>query len=198
MTGKLLPMRRPPSLDDVSDEALVLASSEGDTTSLRELFLRHGVRVARVLRRVRGVDDSDVEDLVQMTFIEVHRSAHRFDRRSSVWSWIVGIALNVSRHHIRGEMRRRQLRTAAALMPEDAPSPSPYQHFAESQRVARLLAAIDELPEPMRVVITLADIEGMKGAEVAHALGVSEGAIWRRLHDARKHLQALMTKGGSP
>jgi RNA polymerase sigma-70 factor (ECF subfamily) len=198
MTGKLLPMRRLPSYDDVSDEELVLASGAGDTTSLRELFLRHGARVARVLRRVRGVDDSDVEDLVQTTFIEVHRSADRFDRRSSAWSWIVGIALNVSRHHVRGEVRRRQLKTAASLMPEDAPSLSPYQQAAESQRVARLLAAIDALPEPMRVVITLADIEGMKGAEVAHALGVSEGAIWRRLHDARKQLQARMTEGGSP
>ena len=83
-------------------------------------------------------------------------------------------------------------------MPQDAPSPSPYQHAAESQRVARLLAAIDALPEPMRVVITLADIEGMKGADVARALGVSEGAIWRRLHDARKQLQARMTEGGLP
>jgi RNA polymerase sigma-70 factor, ECF subfamily len=198
MTGKLLPLRPLPSNDGVSDEALVLASGAGDTTALRELFLRHGVRVSRVLRRIRGVDDGDVEDLVQTTFIEVHRSASRFDGRSSVTSWIVGIALNVSRHHVRGETRRRLLKTAAARMPEGAPVSSPYQQVAESQRVARLLAAIAALPEPMRVVITLADIEGMKGADVARALGVSEGAIWRRLHDARKQLQARMKEGGSP
>jgi len=198
MTGKLLSLRTMTSNESVSDEALVLASGEGDTTALRELFLRHGVLVARVLRRIRGVDDVDVDDLVQTTFLEVHGSARRFDRRSSVSSWIVGIALNVSRHHVRGESRRRLLKAAAARMPAGAPSPSPYQHAAESQRVARLLAAIDALPEPMRVVVTLADIEGMKGADVARALGVSEGAIWRRLHDARKQLQARLSEGGSP
>jgi RNA polymerase sigma-70 factor (ECF subfamily) len=161
MSGKLLALRPLPSNEGVSDEALVLASGEGDTRALRELFLRHGVRVSRVLRRIRGVDDGDVEDLVQSTFIEVHRSAHRFDGRSSVSSWIIGIAINVSRHHVRGEHRRRTLNEAAARMPEGAPSPSPYDQAAEGQRVARLLAAIAALPEPMRVVITLADIEGL-------------------------------------
>ena len=82
--------------------------------ALEELFHRHGPQVNRILGRLGHVDRRDLEDLVQVTFIEVHRSARRFGGRSAVGTWILSVALNVARHHARSESRRRTAMAAAA------------------------------------------------------------------------------------
>src|SRR5450432_3742122 len=97
---------------ELCDEALVLACVAGDGRALEELFYRHGAQVHRVLVRLGHVDRKDLEDLVQSTFLEVHRSAKGFSGRSAVSTWILGIAMNVARHHVRGEARRRSAMAA--------------------------------------------------------------------------------------
>ena len=102
----VLPFRRPDQRER-SDESLVLACADGDGRALEELFHRHGKQVYRILGRLSHVDGRDLEDLVQVTFLEVHRSARRFSGRSAVGTWIISVALNVARHHARSESRRR-------------------------------------------------------------------------------------------
>ena len=92
VTRPLLPFRRA-GLEALSDEALV-ANCADDNGALEELFRRHGDRVHRVLARLSHVERHDLEDLVQATFVVVKRSTARFDARSAVATWIVGIALN--------------------------------------------------------------------------------------------------------
>ena len=109
----VLPFRRPDQRED-SDESLVLACAGGDGRALEELFHRHGPQVHRILGRLGHVDRRDLEDLVQVTFLEVHRSAGRFSGRAAVGTWIISVALNVARHHARSESRRRSAMAAAA------------------------------------------------------------------------------------
>jgi RNA polymerase sigma factor (sigma-70 family) len=188
MTDRLLPFRRGNYCDRL-DTTLLSECARGDSGALEELFQRHGDRVHRILSRLRGVDAADLEDLVQTTFFEVHRSARRFDGRAAVETWIVGIAINVMRHHVRGEIRRRTALTKMAGEPSPQRPASPYECSANRQDMARLQEAFERLPRDLKVTFTLCDLEGMRGVEVARALNLPEGTVWRRLHDARNRLK---------
>lgn len=188
MTEKVIPFRGR-DRQEQSDEALLTASAAGDNAAVEELFRRHGDRVHRILVRLRCCDRRDLEDLVQTTFIEVPRSAARFDGRSSVGTWIVGIAMNVVRHHARSESRRRLAMAVVASEPPASQGPRPDEWAAQRELVGRLQAVFESLPTDLRIAFTLVDIEGMRGVDVARALRVPEGTVWRRLHEARLRLR---------
>ena len=62
--------------------------------------------------------------------------------------------------------------------------------------MAELMAAIEGLSYKLRVVLVMCDIEGIPGAEAAKSLGIREGTLWRRLHDARKKLSDEIERRG--
>jgi RNA polymerase sigma-70 factor (ECF subfamily) len=193
MTGRLLRFRGAASRAGVDDKDLLVAFVDGDSSAIDELFRRHGDRVYRLLYRLRGVDADDIEDLVQATFLEVQRSASRFDHRASVGTWIFGIALNIWRHHVRSEKRRHSFLDAAAPIMGAATARGPDEQVQSRQFVERLEAGLGRLPEHLRIVVTLCDVEGLRSREVARMLAVPEGTVWRRLHQARVRLRVLIT-----
>jgi RNA polymerase sigma-70 factor (ECF subfamily) len=197
MTGKLLLLHRARKEHrDTADEDLLAACARGEGLALEELFHRHGDRVYRVLGRSRGVDAKDLDDLVQSTFIEVFRSAPAYAGRASVSTWLLGIAINVMRHHVRGESRRRSMVAAASDALVYAALGQPHENAVRSQFLERLERALIALPNDLSLAFTLCEIEGLRGVDVARALGVPEGTIWRRLHDARMRLRAALEQGG--
>jgi RNA polymerase sigma-70 factor, ECF subfamily len=197
MTGKMVPFRRakPSPTTSLSDEALVAACVAGDNGALADLFKRHGDRVYRVLARLPGVDKRDLDDLVQATFIEVYRAAPRFASRAAVGTWILGIAINVMRHHVRGEVRRRAL-VAAADAADARIASRPDEDAARRQLMQRLEGALEALPEDMQLAFSMCELEGIKGVEVARILGMREGTLWRKLHEARVRLRQALEPGG--
>ena len=192
MTDRLIPFRRPERRDALPDEALLEASAKGDNTAVEELFQRHGDRVHGILARLGGLDQKDLEDVVQATFMAVQRSARRFDRRSAVGTWIVGIALNIARRHVRGDVRRRLAMLAVAESHPRHQAAGPDEQASHRQLMARLLTGFEALPADQRTVFVLCDLEGMRGVDVARALRLPQGTVWRRLHDARLRLRALV------
>jgi RNA polymerase sigma-70 factor (ECF subfamily) len=189
---KLLPFKRiegTPS--EMSDEALVAAAATGEGAALGALFDRHHDAVRGFLARMAGTDDRDLDDLVQATFETVPRAARSFDGRSAVRTWMMGIACNVARHHVRSEIRRRRLSDAAAASPPPA-SGDATGDVLERERAARLAEAIAELPPKLREAFVLVYVEGVPGGEVATLLGVREGTIWNRLHEARAQLREAL------
>ena len=197
MTDTILPFRRA-EVSEVSDQALVSACALGDNLALQTLFQRHVDRVHRILIRARYIDRRDLDDLIQTTFIEVQRSAKHFDARAAVSTWIVGIALNVARQYARSEIRRRAAMSDLATLPESEKGASPYEQAAQQQELACLRRGVEELPRKLRIVFTLCDLEGMRGVEVARALDIPEGTVWRRLHEARERLRRHLDPGGRP
>jgi RNA polymerase sigma-70 factor (ECF subfamily) len=173
---------------------LLAACARGERAALQELFRRHGPTVRGTLRRLRTLDERDIEDLVQTTFLEVRRSATQFRARAAVGTWIVGIARNLARHHARGEGRRRAAMSAVAAVVEYASQIRPDDEAARRQMLGRLQPAFEALPAYLRSAFTLCDLEGMRGAEAAHALQVPEGTVWRRVHEARLRLRATVTR----
>lgn len=182
-------------IEELSDEALVAACATGDTAALAALFDRHHAAVFRFVSRIASACASDVEDLAQSTFLEMWRSSGRFRQTGSARSWILGIAANLVRHYVRGEVRRRTAMADLAGQPIGRGG-RPDELAAQSELMQRLAAALDALPHDLRVAFVLCDVEEVPGVEAARALGVRQGTMWRRLHDARKRLRETM--GGHP
>ena len=196
MTGKVIALHRLQGVPaEMSDEALLGACAVGDNAALAALFDRYQTHVQRFLARLSGTEQQDLDDLVQSTFLEVHRSASRYAGRAQVKTWLFGIAANVARHHARSEHRRR-LFAAAYAAQRPAPAAGRLDDAAHNrQQLARLGTALRGLPHDQRVVFVLCDLEDVAGVEAARALGVPEGTLFRRLHDARKRLRAALDAG---
>jgi RNA polymerase sigma-70 factor (ECF subfamily) len=196
--GQLVPLRRRDeqraAVSDISDEALLAACGIGDTAALGALFDRHHEAVYRLLSRLLHSEPVEIDDLVQLTFLEVWRSAKKYSGRGAVRSYLFGIAANSVRHHIRGAARRR---AAHADVPAPAPAGTPDAVAMRAQQVHRLAEALDELPHDLRAVYVLCDLEDVPGVEAARVLGIRVGTLWRRLHEARRALRdAIDDEGG--
>jgi RNA polymerase sigma-70 factor (ECF subfamily) len=175
------------ALDDV---ALLARVSQGDVGALGEIYDRHGAALLAFLRRMsRPGDVDDAEDLLQATFVVAMRRASSFDPSKATTAttarpWLYGIALRVAR-----DRRRSLKRFAAALVAMATSRGDEATDPRERTDVARALA---RLSEPKRVTLLLAEVEGFTGDEIAAMLGVSVGAIWTRLHHARREMRAFL------
>ncbi len=188
--GKLLEFRQSKKpAEELSDPALIAACAIGEQAALGTIYDRHHRPLFRFVSRIASAPCSDIEDLVQCTFIEVWKSAARFHGKGSVRSWIFGIGANLSRHYVRSEVRRRVAMDGLAARPEGNAA-RPDTSVARAQLVDQLAVAIEKLSHDQRVAFVLCDIEEMSGVEAARALGVRKGTLWRRLHDARKRLRS--------
>lgn len=177
----------------MSDEALVAACAIGDRVALGALFDRHHQAVYAFLSRAFPHSSSEIDDLVQKTFIQIWRSARKFRSRSKVRSWIFGVGLNVARNHARGEGRRRRSLNGLASEMEASSATPPDKVAEERILVDRMSIALASLKDDLRVAFVLCEIEGIAGTEAARVLGVRPGTLWRRVHEARQALrQALL------
>jgi RNA polymerase sigma-70 factor (ECF subfamily) len=188
--GKLLPFRRVDGrVEELSDRALISALAEGDQAALGALYDRFHRDVFRFLTRLaRG---ADIDDFVQMTFLEAHRSAPRFRGESAVKTWLFGIGANLVRTHFRGEKRKRNSLEALGSMPVTR-APSAGEAITIEQQRRWLAAAIETLTPALREAYVLCVVEELPGKEAAKALGIREASLWRRLSDARDALRAAI------
>jgi len=192
--GKLVSLHRyGEAVVSMSDEALLAASATGDLAALDALFERFNVAVFRFLGRLVPSDEAARDDLVQATFLEARRGAKRFRGGSSVKTWILGIAANLARLHLRGERRRREKHARYAdglfIVPE-----RPDEHMERRELFREIEDALQALPHDQQVAFIMCDLENLPGVEVARVVGVPQGTLWRRLHVARKAVRAAVEK----
>jgi RNA polymerase sigma-70 factor (ECF subfamily) len=185
-----------PCESSVTDEELLAACASGQAEALGALFDRHQRAVSRFVARLSGTDQRDLDDLTQMTFLRVGQSAGSFSRRSSVRSWIFAIAGHVVRDHIRAEVRRRGLVQLAASAPR-IPIERPDETLEGHQALALLGDALVALAHDLRVAFVMCELEDTPGKDAALALGIPEGTLWRRLHEARRILMAAIREPSS-
>jgi RNA polymerase sigma-70 factor (ECF subfamily) len=172
---------------EMADVALVAACGTGDRVALGELYKRFHRDVYRFLARLSGCDARDLDDLVQNTFMNALEGARRFAGRSSVKTWLFGIAANVAKHHFRGEARRQRAMHSLTDLPSPT-SDAPSSAAERKEMLARLRKGLDDLPHDLRVAFVMCAIEEIPGVEAATILGIRQGTVWRRLHEARKAL----------
>ncbi|HXG45294.1 MAG TPA: sigma-70 family RNA polymerase sigma factor [Gemmatimonadales bacterium] len=132
------------------------------------------------------------EDVTAETFLKVFRAAERYDRdRASPWVWILRIARNTLRDHLR-RGRLRSYVPIGAMRDLVWEAPSPEERLIREEQVARLLAAVAELPVRDREIVSLRYGSELDTAQVAALLGLRESAVRTRLWRALGRLRALL------
>jgi RNA polymerase sigma-70 factor (ECF subfamily) len=160
-------------------------------TRCREWYEAWGTRVYGYLRFHLGSVD-EAEDLTAEVFLRAVQAADRFDStRGAPSHWLLRIARNVLRDHLRREQRRRTAPSAAMYdLRSDAPSPE--ERLLWEEEVSRLLAAVATLGPADREIIGLRYGSGLDTAEVAAVLGVTQPMVrtrlWRALGRLRRTL----------
>jgi RNA polymerase sigma-70 factor (ECF subfamily) len=132
----------------------------------------------------------DAEDVAQDAFVKAYRSFRQLRDRTRFRAWLVRMTWRLALDRQRGDRRRAARETAdAAPVPEPLASVQPLDDLAARERAADLWAAIDALPEKLRVVIVLASIQEHDIGEVAQLLDLPEGTVKSRLFLARQRLK---------
>lgn len=151
--------------------------------TLQAVYEANWSYVWRSVRKM-GIPDARIEDVVQDVFIVVSRQLDAFEGRSSIKTWLYGIAFRVAQE----DHRRREKEERPALTPTEAPArPDTY---AERTQAAQLLhELLAELPEEQRIVFVMAELEGQSPREVADSTGVGINTVYSRLRRAREHLE---------
>jgi RNA polymerase sigma-70 factor, ECF subfamily len=186
---------------DDSDERLLRAAAGGDAHAFEDLLARYRDRLLAVVRLRLGPRSLWVEDVAQEIFLQVHRGAPRFERRSTVRTWLFGVAINVCREHLRRERRSmangHDQPDEAVLAELPATSLDPLMCLERTERDALIREAMSTLGARHRLVLHLRETEDMTYAEMAEVLQVPIGTVRSRVHNARAALaQALIDRFG--
>lgn len=178
-----------------NEAALLHRLREGDHAAYRELVDAYSPRVYRLALGMLG-DPVEAEDVLQETFLSVYRSIGGFRGDSGLGTWIYRIAANASLMRLRRRKDAASLDEAAENSVEPKVSPSGGFWFwdpeeaAISAEVRGVMAeAIAALPEALRLVFLMRDVEDMPASQVAEALGITVAAVKSRLHRARMFLR---------
>jgi RNA polymerase sigma factor (sigma-70 family) len=168
-----------------SDEELMLAYVRGDDAAFRELFGRYAPLLARIAQRQLG-RAADAGDVVQQTFLQLHRARHDFAPASRFKPWIITIAMNLGR-----DLLRRRGRWGEDQVDEEARvAPEPEVPDEDAQRKVR--AALARLPREQREVIELHWFEELSFTEIAEIVGAKPGAVRVRAHRGYEALRKVL------
>jgi RNA polymerase sigma factor (sigma-70 family) len=160
----------------------------GDSAAGNQLALRHFDSLYRFFDNKVG---SDIDDLIQATFLACVRSRDQFRRQSSFRTYLFTIARHELYRYLRERQRHRQDIDMDEMSIQQLGT-SPTGKLARSQEHKLLLLALRSLPVEQQVMLELHYWEGMSGAELAEVFGITEPATHMRLSRARKALRACM------
>jgi RNA polymerase sigma-70 factor (ECF subfamily) len=187
---------------ELSDEAIVERVRGGDAGLYEILMRRHNQRLYRTIRAILR-DDRDVEDVMQLAYVNAYRHLDQFRGQAQFATWLTRIAVNRAIRSGRSERRHLELVTkegevdlASERMP--APGPDP-EHEAYGHELKTVLESlIDELPDAFRLVFVLREVEGLSTAETAASLSVNEDTVKTRLHRAKRLLRDRLERALGP
>ena len=175
----------------ITDKQLLALAAEGDARAIRTLYDRFAPRVYAVVRRIAG-DDDLAQDYAQEAWIRAIRALPTFRGDARFSTWLHRIAVNAALQALRKtESRRKRERPAAdgAAVPEIAVGPANGDAFLQG----RLSQALDNLPEGMRRVLILHDVEGYTHEEIGDVLGVAAGTSKSQLFKARAKMREMLS-----
>ncbi len=184
-----------------TDEELIARVLAGDEASYGTLVTRYRDYVYTIAVRIVGSDE-DAEDVAQEAFVRAYRALPRFRGDSKFSSWLYRIATNRALTHLKKRRRRADTvdiesgsHVEAVVIDDgrgEVASPELLVRNEEFRRAVR--AAVLELPEQYRVVVTLFYLEERSYKEVVATLGIPMGTLKTHLHRARALLRDILTK----
>ena len=177
-------------LRELDDGHVAQRHLEGDPQAFGALVDRYQTRLLKFINRTIG-DRARAEDLVQDVFIRVFRHLHRFDRTRKFSTWIYTIAANLAKTELRSGSRNPAV-LQQPLELEDATA-RPNDVLRRKSLADGVARCVRQLPESLRDVFVLRELEEMSYDEIAEITGCNVGTVKSRLSRARSSFAQLIT-----
>lgn len=167
------------------ERELIRLATEGDARAIRTLYDRYAPRVYAIVRRI-AADDDLAQDYAQEAWIRAIRALPTFRGDARFSTWLHRIAVNAALQ----ALRKQETRTRREGPVPDQIPVAPASR--DSLLRKRLESALDALPEGMRQVLILHDVEGYTHEEIGDVLGVTSGTSKSQLFKARAKMRAML------
>lgn len=183
-------------MDQIDDHDLVLASQAGDEAAITRLIDLHAEAVQGFIFALLG-DKDLVADLAQDTFLRAFLAIKKYEFRAPFRSWLFRIAMNLCRDQLRKRKVRKIMGSFHHPVDEEEidyidPQPDALANLEQKERAALVHKALAQLPDPLRQVLVLRDLQELSYEEMAQLLRWRMGTIKSRLFRARKELAHLL------
>ncbi len=193
--------------DAPSDAEIVERAKAGDREAFGVLVHRYQGRAFRLALRVLR-DEEHARDVVQDAFVKAYGSLGKFEGRSSFYTWLYRVVMNLCLDSKRRDRSGRQVEWNEEYAFEVAPTPvtpnpggedrdGPSASLERKELREVMARAIQELPEDARRTLELREIDGLSYAEIAEGLGIPKGTVMSRLHYARRKLRTILEEMGA-
>ena len=176
-------------------QALVLNSQRGDKKAFAALVELYQQTVYGYLR-ARLIEPADAEDLTQEVFLRLYLGREKLSRARAVGSWLVGIARNVLREHVKRHHRRREVAWSELCLELDELTRE--HHNTEHDALHHLPGCLQSLGPSARQAIDLRYSSSLRWAQVGERLKRSEGAVKLLVHRARQALKHCLDRKMKP
>lgn len=173
---------------------LVRRLRAGDRGALTSVYHAHNKPIRAFAMRLLGDADA-AEELVHDVFVALPSAIRSFREDAQLRTFLLSIAGNLSKNHIRSAVRKRRALADFATAPKpDAPDPE--RSAQGTELVSALMRALDELSDEHRLAFVLCEVEERSAAEVAEIVGAREATVRTRLFHAKQKIRELLEKGG--
>jgi RNA polymerase sigma-70 factor (ECF subfamily) len=174
------------------DQDLVLRVQRGDKAAFDLLVIKYQHKLVHLVNRYVK-DPSEAQDVAQDAFIKAYKALGEFRGDSAFYTWLYRIAINTAKNYLLSRSRRHsdfEIEMQDAEDIENAPQlkdiETPEDQLMNDQIIQVIKTAIENLPEEMRIAITLREFEGMSYEEIAEALDCPIGTVRSRIFRARE------------
>ena len=187
---------------NISDEVLIQQCRDGDSAAMERLIIKYKDRLYNVILKICG-NPFDAAELTQDAFVRIIENLHRFQARSSFYTWAFRIAVNLTLNFCRRQGRvqitsldaesggnSQQAKAALRSYLADSNVRNPADIAQSKEQVNLIIRAINSLDTDHRAIIILRDIENMNYEQIAQILEIELGTVKSRLARARANLKA--------
>jgi len=184
-----------------TDAELIRGAQSNDHAAFEALVRRYAERAYRAAYRVVR-DPQAAEEVLQEAMIKAYRALPRFEARSSFYTWLYRITVNLALDRRRRAKREQMVEWDDAIAHEVDPralvSVSSDPEIEMRRHEVRDLVAegIQTLPDGQREVLLLREVDGLSYEEIAESMGISKGTVMSRLHYARKKMIVFLAERG--
>ena len=172
-------------------DQLVLRLQRAEPSAVAEVYDAHHGAVRAFAKRLLG-DAATAEDLVHEVFVSLPRALRNFRGDSALRTFLISIAVNHARHHVRAAQRRRRAISAYGELAVTESATDPERETRRKQLAELLSRALDTLPIEQRVAFVLCEVEERTSREAAEIVGAPEATLRTRLFHAKRKLRAAL------